>query len=76
MRNPVGRQGIQEFLTTAVQNIMVLVRNFKEHDKPALELRQPRAKKPILRALSLDVSRMILSKGTFLHSMTCFQAIY
>ena len=42
------RLQIQEYLTAAIQNILVLTRNIKEHNRPAaVRQAQPRAKYPL-----------------------------
>ncbi len=50
------RVQIQEYLTCAIQNIMVLVRNVKEQDSAAqVKLSKPRPKKPLFSLNWLDI---------------------
>jgi transposase len=65
------RVQIQEYLTAAIQNMMVLVKNVKEHDRAAVGLPQPRPKRPLFKTLYMDILLLLRKQSLFLSLVSC-----
>ena len=64
------RVQIQEYLTCAIQNIMVLVRNTKEQDSAAqARLTKPRPKEPLFRSIGSTSGQGSANYGYFTDSL-------
>ena len=66
------RVQIQEYLTAAIQNMMVLVKKSKEHDRAAVEVLQPRPQRPFFRNLYLDILLLLRKQRLILSVMNYF----
>jgi transposase/uncharacterized protein (UPF0179 family) len=66
------RVQIQEYLTVSIQNIMVLLRNVKEHGKAAAaSLVQPRHKRPSFKGIFFKVESLARASMSFLTLKPC-----
>jgi len=66
------RVQIQEYLTSTIQNIMVLVKNFKEHDRAAITLPHPRPKRPLYGAIFSQILLLLRGHGLILQTLNYY----